>query len=469
MSNERELILSLLKCDVLRIGNFKLKSGDFSPIYIDLRQIIHYPEVVKKVVAAIREKQNEQNLKTDTVCGVPYTAIPIASIFSAFYNIPLVMKRKEAKEYGTKKLVEGAFKTGQSCLIIEDIVCSGTSVMDTLEVLRKAGLDVFHCIVIVDKQQGGIDNLKKIGLAVHALLNIESIFNAYCSINKVESDLVQRIQSYMKENPLMPIYKEKDYSILSYNERARISNQPVAKRLLHIMEEKKTNLCVATDTNSCHELINLVKQIGLHICILKTHVDILCDFDENFAQELIKLSSQYNFLILEDRKLSDTGKPVIQQYKGGMYKIETWADIVTVHAISGNGTIEALKSVSNTDERACILVAEMLTDDALTNDDYKASTFQLAEQHTNFVLGYSAQRRYWKGKNLICLYPSVNLSSSTYSNYSKSPEQAIADGADIIIVEMSAGSSADVVASAIEYKSRGFEAYLDRISQEKFK
>jgi uridine monophosphate synthetase len=170
-----ELIKQLQQINAIKFGTFTLKSGLISPVYIDLRCIISYPQILQ----ALAEQMWEQvkHLKADLICGVPYTALPIATAISLQHNKPMVMVRKEAKDYGTKKLVEGNFEPGQSCMIIEDVVTTGSSILTTVEELKKVGLVVKYVVSFVDREQGGKENLTKAGCEFFSVCTLTEILS----------------------------------------------------------------------------------------------------------------------------------------------------------------------------------------------------------------------------------------------------------------------------------------------------
>lgn len=186
----KNLILKLHEIGAVKFGSFTLKSGIVSPIYIDLRVIISYPQVLKGIADALWEKTN--SLSYDLVCGVPYTALPIATAFSLKYDVPMVMRRKEAKDYGLKKMIEGVFQKGQQCLILEDLITSGASILETLEPLEKEGLIVKDVAVIINREQGGEARLNEKGLTLHSLFSLKDLLQTLRQADKISEEIYEQ-------------------------------------------------------------------------------------------------------------------------------------------------------------------------------------------------------------------------------------------------------------------------------------
>lgn len=171
-----------------------------SPIYIDLRVTISYPEVLKAVAEAMWNKIS--NLQFNLICGVPYTALPIATAISITHDKPMIMRRKEVKDYGTRKAIEGAFKTGQTVLVVEDLVTSGSSVFETIEPLELEGLKVKDVIVLLDREQGGKENLAGKSYNLHSVFNMTKLLNILLSEQKITYRTYDRTIQFIQINQI---------------------------------------------------------------------------------------------------------------------------------------------------------------------------------------------------------------------------------------------------------------------------
>jgi uridine monophosphate synthetase len=182
------LVLNLYAIGAIKFGSFTLKSGAISPIYLDLRSIVSYPKLVKEVCATLHQKM--KNLSFDCICGVPYTALPIASCLSVTHEIPMLMRRKEAKNYGTKKMIEGSIHPGQTCLIIEDVITSGGSVLETASPLQEEGVVVRDALVIIDREQGGRERLEGKGIRAHSLVSLSQVIQILKEASKIDDNFL---------------------------------------------------------------------------------------------------------------------------------------------------------------------------------------------------------------------------------------------------------------------------------------
>lgn len=112
----------------------------------------------------------------------------------------MILKRKEAKSHGTKKMVEGIYEAGQKVLLIEDIVTSGMSLLETIESLEEAGLVVEDTICLVDREQGGKEQLKKRGYQLHALYSLSEILTYLIEGGRIDEEKALEIKNFIKRN-----------------------------------------------------------------------------------------------------------------------------------------------------------------------------------------------------------------------------------------------------------------------------
>ena len=195
---DSELILKLHEINAIKFGEFKLKSGIMSPIYIDLRVTVSYPEVLKMVADAMWNKVKDLNF--DLLCGVPYTALPFATVISAKQDIPMVMRRKEVKDYGTRKTIEGYFEANQKCLIVEDLITSGSSIFETIEPLEHEGLKITDIVVLVDREQGGKKHIEDKGYNLYSVLTISQVLETLEAEDKLDSEMVNKVKEFIQDN-----------------------------------------------------------------------------------------------------------------------------------------------------------------------------------------------------------------------------------------------------------------------------
>eukprot|EP00761_Pharyngomonas_kirbyi_P001475 gb/GECH01001479.1/.p1 GENE.gb/GECH01001479.1/~~gb/GECH01001479.1/.p1 ORF type:complete len:481 (+),score=119.62 gb/GECH01001479.1/:1-1443(+) len=471
-----DVVEELFDIGAIKFGDFTLKSGIKSPFYIDLRVTITKPSLLRNISDimwnTIISKLQKQK-KIDYLCGVPYAALPVATWLSVEKNQPMLIKRKEAKEHGTKKLIEGDFKTGESCIIIEDVVTSGTSVIETNEALKKVGLKVHDVAVLIDREQGGHEVLEAQGLQLHALFTIKQITQILVERNRIDKTTFYRIAEWVRENQVLVAQTHAGTSVLQmdFEERSKATVNKMSYRLMKLIHQKKTNLCVAVDVTQSEDLIKIADTVGSQICMLKTHVEILEDFTMETVTQLKELAKKHNFFIFQDSKFSDIGNTVKNQYARGLYNIAEWADFVTAHAVSGPGIIQSLRQVAHEtqEDRGLFLVVEMSSQGNLANGDYRSKACTMAENHLDMISGLIAQRHLAPDvPGLLTLTPGVKLQQGQGSLGQKynTPDTLIkGQGTDIIIVGRGVCQAEDPYAEASKYRDHAWSAFEHRIAE----
>ena len=188
----------LLSAGSIKFGNFTLKSGLRSPIYIDLRQIITYPKLLADTAQAYLPILS--NLQFSRIAGLPYAAIPIATAISLAGNYPMIYPRKEAKAYGTKAEIEGEYHTGETVVVIDDLATTGGSKFEAIEKLTAAGLIVKDIVVLVDRQSGAKESLAQAGYSMQAVLTIRQLLDHWEATGTIEKDKISETRIFLEKN-----------------------------------------------------------------------------------------------------------------------------------------------------------------------------------------------------------------------------------------------------------------------------
>ena len=188
----------LLEAGCIKFGEFTLKSGLKSPIYIDLRQIITYPKLLADIAQAYLPLL--ASLQFLRIAGLPYAAIPIATAISLAGDYPMIYPRKEAKAYGTKAEIEGEFHAGETVVVIDDLATTGGSKFEAIEKLTGVGLVVKDVVVLVDRQSGAKESLEQAGYSLHAVLTISDMLAYWESTGKVDKEKITATRAFLAEN-----------------------------------------------------------------------------------------------------------------------------------------------------------------------------------------------------------------------------------------------------------------------------
>ena len=228
----------------------------------------------------------------------------------------------------------------------------------------------------------------------------------------------------------------------------------MAQKLLQIAVDKKSNLIASADVTTTKELMELAEKVGPHIVGLKTHIDILLDFDpDKTILPLKDLAAKYNFLLMEDRKFADIGNTQELQFSYGMYKISNWADFVTAQVIAGYDSLDCFRNVG------VVAILGMSSKGTLTDQNYREEATKVAQSHPNVFGGVSQNEI---PNELLLFTPGINLADSGDGKGQQynSPEHAFTQlQTDFIIVGRGIYKSEDAEKSALNYKIAGWNAY----------
>ena len=191
----RQLAQDLIASQCVRFGQFKLKSGVMSPIYLDMRRLVTYPKILQRVAQAYAAKLDE--LKFDRLAGIPYAALPIATAIALEMDRPMIYPRREAKDYGTQALLEGEYVAGETIVVIDDLATTGGSKIEAIQKLEENGLKVHDIVVLIDRGQGAGSMLAEAGYQLHAVATLMDLLAEWLRAGSISQPQFDEVTAFL--------------------------------------------------------------------------------------------------------------------------------------------------------------------------------------------------------------------------------------------------------------------------------
>jgi len=191
----------LNKIGALQFGAFKLTSGKISPYYIDLRIVPSFPDAFQKItnfyVDFIQDEVGVKNF--ERIAGIPVAGIPFTALIACNLKKPFIYIRKGVRLHGRQRRIEGILAPGDRILLVDDLITTGLSLRKAAKAMTAEGGVVTDAVVLLDRQEGGKENLSKDKIKLHALLNISDIANNLYETGAIDKDQLKTILKQIKK------------------------------------------------------------------------------------------------------------------------------------------------------------------------------------------------------------------------------------------------------------------------------
>lgn len=181
---------------------FKLVSGNYSPIYVNCRQLISDTLFMHLFTAFGYSICRQKHVEVDVVAGSETAGIPFAAYLAQGLNSPMIYVRKGAKDHGLSTLVEGSIGQGSRVLLVDDVITDAGSKLNFVRAISERGGSVKNVLVVFDRQQSGAQTLRDLGIQLHSITNIETSLQVAEEAGLLTEDEFTSVRQYLRDPEL---------------------------------------------------------------------------------------------------------------------------------------------------------------------------------------------------------------------------------------------------------------------------
>jgi len=193
---KRQLAIEMYNKGMIKFGEFKLSSGLISPFYIDLRLIPSYPNVAKLTTKLLIK--TVEHVDYDYIVGIVTSGVSLASFMSYELNKPMGYVRVERKNHGLRKFVEGVVDN-RKVLIVDDVATTGSTLMIAVKTLKNDGARIAGALVVVDREQGAEEILRKVGIKLYYIFKVTELFKILLEEKLINKETYEKVINYINK------------------------------------------------------------------------------------------------------------------------------------------------------------------------------------------------------------------------------------------------------------------------------